>query len=175
MGGQTLNEGTKGSFLSRGVTLSTASFLLALALAQSCNRRDEEKTEERTSCLSVYLEDAGMKGSLSDPLKSGLGSHVPSAVETEESERASFHSVQWVSLAPSSLSSPRWRGGQLTSLLSSALICPARFLFRRTPFPCLSPSLSRLFWVPGFVEMLCRHSNQLALWLPLPEPEMAWG
>lgn len=70
------------------------SFRLALALAQSCNRRDEEKTEDRTSCLSVYLEDAGMKRSLSDPLKSGLGSHVPSVVETEESERASLHNLR---------------------------------------------------------------------------------
>lgn len=118
-----------------------------------------------------------MKGPFSDPSQAGLGSHVPSALETEESKRRA--SLQSVVDLPGTTFSLLAQGGldlhgappPYCSLPSDALPISSS----TTPFPCLIPSPPCLFWVPGFVEMLCSHSNHMPLSLPLPEPEMAWG
>lgn len=66
LGWQTLKEPR--SFSAKRGNKSTASFFLALA--KSCNRRDEGVIEERTSCLFLYLEKTRMKSPLPEAPKS---------------------------------------------------------------------------------------------------------
>lgn len=87
--------------------------------------------------------------------------------------RASLQSV--VDLPGITLSLLAWGWGWAADF--PTVLCPHMLpIFSSTySFPCLILSPSCLFWVPGFVEMLCSHSNYMALSLLLPEPEMAWG
>lgn len=170
LGRQTLKE-PRPSSVKRGDTKYSV-ILPSRVLTQPCNRKDEGEIEKRTSCLYAYLGDAGIKAPFPDPLGSSLGLDVPSVVETEESQtRALLQSVVDRSTWHHPFSRPR--GDDLSTILCPHMPCP--FRLQHTPFPCLLPSSSPLFWVPGFIEMLCSHNNQMPLSLPLPEPEMTWG
>ena len=105
-----------------------------------------------------------MKSPFPDPLKSGPGSHVPSVVETEEvKRRASLQSV--VDLPGITLSLLARGGWEGMGADFPTVLCPHMLpIFSSMySFPCLILSPSCLFWVPGFVEMLCSHSNYIAL------------